>query len=200
MLFRSAKLFTRIPDGVNMTCFMDCCHSASNTRFAVGLSPGEMARPPGTKARFVKLTPAIIEAHKRFRQQSRSASRAVSSGGAQRMRDVKFSACLDHQVALESDGSGDFTRRATKVLAAGIDGLSNDGFLRRVLAEFGSAAHQDPILDCADDARAGVFLQPLAAGSRAPQSRGSMSSQTGDAALLQAVNGLAQAVQALSAR
>ncbi|CAM3345273.1 caspase family protein [Polaromonas hydrogenivorans] len=196
-----AGLFARIPDGVNMTCFMDCCHSGTNTRFAVGLSPGEMARPSGTKARFVKLTPAIIEAHKRFRQQLRGASRAVSSGGAQRMRDVKFSACLDHQVALESDGSGDFTRRATKVLATGIQGMSNEEFLRRVLAEFGGAARQAPMLDCADDARAGALLQPLAAGSRAPKSSESATSgPPGDAALLQAVNGLTKAVQALAAR
>ncbi|ABM36518.1 caspase family protein [Polaromonas naphthalenivorans] len=197
-----AALFARIPDGVNMTCFMDCCHSGTNTRFAVGLSPGEMARPPGTKARFVKLTPAIIEAHKRFRQQLRGASRAISSGGAQRMRDVKFSACLDHQVALESEGSGDFTRRATKVLATGIQGMSNEEFLRRVLAEFGGAARQAPMLDCADDARTGALLQPLAAGSRAPASRepATTSGPPGDAALLQAVNGLAKAVQALAAR
>lgn len=196
-----AGLFARIPDGVNMTCFMDCCHSGTNTRFAVGLSPGEMARPSGTKARFVKLTPAIIEAHKRFRQQLRGASRAVSSGGAQRMRDVKFSACLDHQVALESDGSGDFTRRATKVLATGIQGMSNEEFLRRVLAEFGGAARQAPMLDCADDARAGALLQPLAAGSRAPKSSESATSgPPGDAALLQAVTGLTKAVQALAAR
>lgn len=201
-----AEVFARIPDGVNMTCFMDCCHSGTNTRFAVGLSPGEIARPPGTKARFVKLTPAIIEAHKRFRQQSRSASRAISTGGAQRMRDVKFSACLDHQVALESDGSGDFTRRATKVLAAGIQGMSNEEFLRRVLADFGSAARQAPMLDCAGDARTGALLQPLSAGSRAPKSSepgsesATASGPPGDAALLQAVNGLAKAVQALAAR
>ena len=197
-----AELFARIPDGVNMTCFMDCCHSGTNTRFAVGLSPGEMARPSGTKARFVKLTPAIIEAHKRFRQQFRTASRAVSSGGAQRMRDVKFSACLDHQVALESEGSGDFTRRAAKVLTAGIQGMSNEEFLRRVLAEFGSAARQAPMLDCADDARAGAFLQRLsAAGGRAPKAgEPALSGPPGDTALLLAVNGLAKAVQALAAR
>lgn len=199
-----AQLFARIPDGVNMTCFMDCCHSGTNSRFAVGLSPGEITRPPDTKARFVTLTPEMIEAHRRFRQQSRSASRPASSGGTERMRDVKFSACLDHQVALESGGNGDFTRRATKVLAAGIAGLSNDGFLRRIVTEFGSGARQDPMLDCADDARPDAFLQPLDAGSRASSSRAQAVpvavGAAGNAALLQAVSGLAQAVQALCAR
>ncbi|CAN5480721.1 hypothetical protein BH10PSE16_BH10PSE16_15850 [soil metagenome] len=198
-----AELFARIPDGANMTCFMDCCHSGTNSRFAVGLSPGEMAMPGDTRARFVKLTPAIIEAHKRFRQQFGAAARAIGTGGPQRMRDVKFSACLDHQVALESGGNGDFTRRATKVLAAGIQGMRNDEFLRRVLAEFGSAARQAPMLDCADDARAGALLQPPGAGSGA-SSRGvapaAAGAPGGSAALLQAVNGLAQAVQALTAR
>ncbi|MBG6071195.1 MULTISPECIES: caspase family protein [unclassified Polaromonas] len=193
-----AGLFGRIPDGVNMTCFMDCCHSGTNSRFAVGLSPGETAMPPDTKARFVRMTPDIAEAHQRFRRQSRSATRALSSGGPQAMRDVKFSACLDHQVALESGGNGDFTQRATKVLAAGIEGLSNGEFLRRVLAEFGSAARQAPMLDCAEGARQGAFLQPLAAGSRAPASGpSSMAAALGDSALLQAVNELAQAVKAL---
>lgn len=197
-----SEIFARIPDGVNMTCFMDCCHSGTNSRFAVGLSPGEVSRPSGTKARFVKMTPAIVEAHKHFRAQSRGAARAAGTGGAQRMRDVKFSACLDHQVALESGGNGDFTRRATKVFAAGINGMSNDEFLRQVLTEFGSGARQDPMLDCADDARGGALLQPIAGGSRAPKGRGSAASGAPDdcAALLQAVNGLAQAVQALSAR
>ena len=193
-----AELFARIPDGVNMTCFMDCCHSGTNTRFAVGLSPGEVARPSGTKARFVKLTPAIAEAHKRFRLQFRGASRALNSGGAQRMRDVKFSACMDHQVALESGGNGDFTRRAIKVLGAGIQGMSHEAFLRRVLAEFGSGAAQDPLLDCADEARKELLLQPQA-GIRAPETRRSGSARSVDEkALLQAVSGLAQAVNTLT--
>lgn len=194
-----AGLFARIPDGVNMTCFMDCCHSGTNSRFAVGLSPGEMAMPPGTRARFVRMTPEIAEAHQRFRRQSRGATRAISSGGPQGMRDVKFSACLDHQVALESGGNGDFTRRATKVLAAGVEGMSNEEFLRRVLAEFGSAPRQAPMLDCAEAARQGGLLQPLAIGSCSPASRqATMTAGLGDAGLLQAVNELAQAVKALA--
>ena len=194
-----AGLFARIPDGVNMTCFMDCCHSGTNSRFAVGLSPGETAMPTGTKARFVRMTPEIAEAHQRFRRQSRDTKLAISSGGPQGMRDVKFSACLDHQVALESGGNGDFTRRATKVLAAGIQGMSNEEFLRRVLAEFGSAARQAPMLDCADAARQGALIQPLATGCRAPATRESpMATVPGDTALLHAVNELAQAVKALA--
>ena len=117
------------------------------------------------------------------------------------MRDVKFSACLDHQVALESGGSGDFTLRATKVLARGIEGMSHEMFLRSVLAEFGSGARQDPMLDCTDEARNGALLQPLHHGSRTVQRGGVMAPAVPPGAdLLQAVNVLAQAVQALAAR
>jgi hypothetical protein len=193
-----AELFARIPDGVNMTCFMDCCHSGTNSRFAVGLSAREMNRPSGTKARFVLATPAIKEAHRQFRAQTRSpAVPATGSGGRQRMRDVKFSACLDHQVALESAGSGDFTLRATKVLARGIDAMSHEQFLGGVLAEFGSGARQAPMLDCTDEARSRPLLQPLDNSNRAVYRDPAMAS---DAAVLEAVNVLAQAVQALSAR
>lgn len=196
-----AELFARIPDGVNMTCFMDCCHSGTNSRFAVGLAAGEVNRPPGTKARFVKATAEIEEAHRRFRAQTRSAAGSSGTGGRQRMRDVKFSACLDHQVALESGGNGDFTLRATKVLARGIDGLTHEQFLRSVVTEFGSGARQDPMLDCADEARNRALLQPLDGSNRAVQGYSAMApARPPDAALLQAVNVLAQAVQALSGR
>jgi hypothetical protein len=77
------------------------------------------------------------------------------------MRHVKFSACLDEQVALESGGQGEFTRRAARVLGRGIGGMTHDGFLRAVLGEFGAGARQQPMLDCAPAARARVLLQPL---------------------------------------
>ena len=106
---------------------------------------------------------------------------------------------LSVSIALESGGNGDFTRRATKVLAAGIQGMSNEEFLRRVLAEFGSAARQAPMLDCADASRQGALIQPLATGCRAPATRESpMATVPGDTALLHAVSELAQAVKALA--
>jgi hypothetical protein len=48
------------------------------------------------------------------------------------MRDVKFAACLDGEVAWESDGHGEFTLRATRVLADRIDAMTNEQFARRV--------------------------------------------------------------------
>ena len=65
------------------------------------------------------------------------------------MKDVLFSACLDREVAFEVSGAGVFTTKATAILAAGIDGLSNADFRKRVVAAFGPTPQQTPGLDCA---------------------------------------------------
>ena len=110
-------------------------------------------------------TPEIIEAHRRFRQEQGGSERSVAppggSGGPQRMRHVKFSACLDDQVALESNGQGDFTRHAASVLAQGVSGVTNEQFLKAVTADFGTGARQKPMLDCAAASRGLALLQPL---------------------------------------
>jgi hypothetical protein len=36
-----AEIFQRLPAGVNLSCFIDCCHSGTISRFAVG-GPGEI--------------------------------------------------------------------------------------------------------------------------------------------------------------
>ena len=156
-----AAAFARIPDGVNMTCFMDCCHSGTNSRFAVGTPPADGSRSgKDERKRYVKATPDIIDAHRRFREKSGGMQRAISSGGISLMRDVKFAACLDAEVAWESDGHGEFTLRATRVLAAGIDGLTNKEFAQRVISDFGITTRQHPMLDCAPDANTRHLLQP----------------------------------------
>ena len=156
-----AAAFARIPDGVNMTCFMDCCHSGTNSRFAVGTPPADGSRSgKDERKRYVKATPDIIDAHRRFREKSGGMQRAISSGGISLMRDVKFAACLDAEVAWESDGHGEFTLRATRVLAAGIDGLTNQEFAQRVISDFGISTRQHPMLDCAPDASTRHLLQP----------------------------------------
>jgi Caspase domain/N-acetylmuramoyl-L-alanine amidase len=156
-----AAAFARIPDGVNMTCFMDCCHSGTNSRFGVGTPPTEGSRSgKDERKRYVIATPDIVDAHRRFREKSGGRQRAVSSGGISLMRDVKFAACLDAEVAWESDGHGEFTLRATRILTAGIDGLTNREFAQRVLSDFGISTRQHPMLDCAPDANTRHLLQP----------------------------------------
>ena len=167
-----AEAFAKLPDGVNLTCFMDCCHSGTNSRVAVGLSGG--AVPVDAKARYVRPTPELAEAHRRFRSQGGTrAPRAAGTGGRNRMCDIKFSACLDDQVALESGGSGAFTLRAMPVLRAGIEGVTNGEFLKRMIAAFGSGAAQTPMLDCADAGGARELLQPIVGAGRESGGTGS---------------------------
>jgi hypothetical protein len=61
-------------------------------------------------------------------------------------------------VAWESNGQGAFTLRAAGVLQAGVDGLSNQGFLDRVTQAFGANPSQHPNIDCARANAAAAFL------------------------------------------
>ena len=158
------ELFSKIPDGVNLTCFFDCCHSGTGTRLAIGAASGAA---PGRdqRRRFIPANEAMKAAHRKFRETG-GQSRSVGSGGQDRMRNILFSACQPHEVAWESDGHGDFTLRATRILAAGIDGMTNQQFSDRVIAEFGQGARQRPMLDSADaTVGARALLAPIAQAS-----------------------------------
>ena len=154
-----AQVFSRIPAGVNVTCFIDSCNSGTITRMAAGRQ--KLPVGPTVKARFLRATPALEQAHAAFRQQ-RGLNRAGTRSEAQ-LREVTFSACQSFQVALESNGNGEFTRRATRILGAGIAGLTHAAFLQKVEATF-EAGGQRPFLHCADDARGRRLLQSLQGG------------------------------------
>lgn len=170
-----AEIFAAVPEGVNFTCFIDCCHSGTNTRFAVGTSPGGLggSRHVGTlaKPRYVRPTPELEQAHRDFRRALAGGARGIEhattvrmdSGGTERMRNVAFAACRDDEVAWERDGQGDFTLRATQVLRRGINGMTHEDFIRRVIAEFGPQPSQHPRLDCAPAMLQAPLLQPLGA-------------------------------------
>jgi hypothetical protein len=153
------EVFERIPEGVNFTCFFDCCHSGTNTRFAVGAGlDGSQGRD--RRARFMRATPELVEAHRKFRG-TNGGSRGALPGTQAAMRNVSFSACEPFEVAFESDGHGDFTVRAMRVFSGGIDGLTNEQFQQRVLAGFGAGRRQSPRLDCATAAGSRGFLLAL---------------------------------------
>jgi len=157
-------MFAMIPDGVNLTCFFDCCHSGSNTRFAVGAPPAVVVGDQ--RKRFMPPTDAMFKAHKEFRS-TVGKSRAIPPGGPEQMKNVAFSACRHDEVAWENNGHGDFTLRATRLLQAGIDGMTHQQFNQRLIAEFGANARQHPILDCASGSYSRTLLQPLIAASAA---------------------------------
>jgi hypothetical protein len=92
------------------------------------------------------------------------------------MREVVFSACRSVEVAWESNGQGDFTRLATKLLAAGADGMSHLDFQRAVTRAFGATPRQHPVLDCAPSRRAAALLGGgQGGGGRAASVRGVVS-------------------------
>lgn len=157
-----ADVFARLPEGVNLTCFMDCCHSGTNTRFAVGANPGAIRGGTGERRRFMVASREMIAAHEAFRASGGARRGAPGSRrGPDTMREVTFSACQSTESAWESNGHGEFTLRAVQVLDNGVTGLSNEKFFESVTAAFGAAPRQHPWLDCAQTARARTLLQAL---------------------------------------
>lgn len=161
-----AALFDQIPDGVSVTVFADCCHSGSNTRFAV-VRPGPVVTGGDVRKRFMKATPAMQKAHATFRRKLGASRPTASRGAYDRAREVAFAACRSSEVALESDGHGHFTTRATRLLAAGIKDLTNEEFHRRVVDAFGPGSAQNPELHCAAALRSRLLLAPIGS-DRAP--------------------------------
>lgn len=156
-------IFQRLPECVNLTCFFDCCHSGTITRFAFG-RPGA-AQPAGTRARFIPADRRLIENFANRRHAT--LSRGASAGGLAAMRDVVFSACLSSELALESHGHGDFTRHALQVLGQGTAGVSNAAFAERITQAFGPSPRQHAKLYGSDDMRAAALLQPICPSTRA---------------------------------
>lgn len=153
-----AEIWDLIPAGVNMTCFMDCCHSGTINRVVGGTQ-----HPAGNgtrKPRYLIPTAEMQEAHVGYRREA-APSPAGRSRGPAVMREVSFSACLAREVAWENDGQGDFTRRATKVLVdGGARRRSNAQFHQEVLDAFGAGRAQTPELNCSDALRGAWFLEP----------------------------------------
>lgn len=147
----------RIRRGVNLTVFLDCCHSGSATR-AFGFPFGG-SQPTQRRRRYMVSTRELQEAHRAFRANLGTQSVERPSEG---MAWVNFSACQPHEVAYEEDGQGDFTRHAMKVLEAGTTGMTHEGFQLKVIEAFGPNPKQRPYLDCTTEARQGELLGPVA--------------------------------------
>ena len=151
-----AEVFTGIREGTNVTCFIDCCHSGTITRFMAGSTPGDSK---DRRARFLVATPQMQEAHRRFRKDSMK-GRSAFRGTPDTMRQILFAACLDREVAYESAGQGEFTARAVPILARGLAGMTNQEFQEQVTAAFGANPRQHPDLDCAQQMRHARLLMP----------------------------------------
>lgn len=156
-------LIARLPQGVALTCFMDCCHSGTISRT---FAPHQPAPSPQAKARFIRSSRAMHDAHEAFRARL-PAMPPVPGGDQASMREVTFSACQPDQVAYENAGQGDFTRHAVAVLqrSGAPSTLTNAAFQAMVDGAFGAAGRQNPMLDCAPPLRDA----PLFDGIREPE-------------------------------
>jgi hypothetical protein len=156
------ELCDRLPAGVNLTIFADCCHSGTISRFAVS-SGNRRASNSDARPRFIVANDAMIQAHARFR-----GSRGVSGPGGVHVasrapgREILFAACLSHEVAWESNGHGAFTDRALRVLANNSAGsLTNALFAQQIVDAFGPNAQQHPKLYGMEGAAGAFLLQPV---------------------------------------
>jgi hypothetical protein len=127
--------------GVRLTVFMDCCHSGSNTRV---VGPRNSAPSPGARARFVRATPALNEAHRQWREAHAPRSAPIRGG---RHPELLYTACRSDQVAWEADGHGEFTLRATNVLRTADAQVPARAVFQRVLEAFGPDPRQQPLMD-----------------------------------------------------
>ena len=157
-----AAVFDTIPAGVSVTVFADCCHSGSNTRLAVGPPPVRGAGRD-VRRRFVVATDAMKQAHAAFRASLGGARAATRRGGYDEAPEVLFAACRSREVALESDGHGQFTTNAMQILASGIEGVTNAEFQARVVKAFGENSGQNPELHCASLLQSRFLLAPIEA-------------------------------------
>ena len=170
-------ILARAAAGVNVTCFIDCCHSGTITRLLVGTPVSRDGALGEARARYIVATPEMIEAHLKFRADGDTAARALGAAaplgaaaarGLDVMREVSFAACRANEVAYEHAGQGDFTRHATPLLDAADGALTHEAFERRVIRAFGARPAQHPRLDCAPPSRTRVLFAPLGAAIAAP--------------------------------
>ena len=139
------SIFDKLAAGAQLTCFIDCCHSATISRMAVGAAPCPIGL--SVRARFIPFTAAMSRAYQDFQNRTVSSS-SYPPGLRSAMRHVVFSACRADEVAFERNGRGDFSRLTIPLLGA--VATSNFDFQKLINQAFGPNPAQHPALDCAD--------------------------------------------------
>lgn len=127
-----------LASGVRLTLFMDCCHSGNNSR---------AAPTAGAKPRSVKLTAEQKQAFIDWRSKQPASRTVGAKRSASDPVEVNFGACQSRELAWESNGHGEFTVHATKLLQAGGAALTPDTFHRRVVDAFGTSRRQTPNME-----------------------------------------------------
>ncbi|WP_436716991.1 caspase family protein [Roseiconus lacunae] len=164
------ELCRQTPSGVTLTLIFDCCHSGTATRMfmnqPVALNAGERARfidPAyfvsrkaviGTRKAVISTRKAVIGTRDyKIGTRDYSNERYLAPGtrsaedAYQGASEVLFTACRSDEVALESNGQGEFTRRAVAVLNQA-SSLSVQEFHQLIEQAFGEAPRQHPGVYC----------------------------------------------------
>ncbi|GJF01564.1 caspase family protein [Pseudonocardia sp. D17] len=177
-------LFADLPDQVNLTCFLDCCHSATATRRAYLRHVDEPPPEPG-RPRFILADAALEAAHRAFRQRTGATPAGRSTRGTEAMREITFSACLQSELAFETGGRGDYSRIAVPLLDTAQG--TNQQFQEQVLAAFGRNPRQTPFLDSAPSAASRPLLAPRGTPEPAPDGTADRGTGSRAATVLRAV-------------
>ncbi len=155
------SLLDLVPPGVNFTCFMDCCHSGSNTRVL-----GQQAPPLDSdeRIRFLPVSEEIAFRHRAVRESEPTIKRSRSYAGKP---EILFAACRPDQTAKESGGHGYFSRRVVPLLHLSNGRINHESFNGKIRDGFPlPPSSQEPILDCDDNRRSEGLLQPRTGGMR----------------------------------
>jgi hypothetical protein len=160
-------IYQRLPEGVALTCFYDCCHSGSMARVALDALRRDLAGGGDARPRFLDPTPEMMDEYLRRRAQGRAGGGRRALRNPESLNAAVYSACRDDELAMEKNGQGVFTGHATRMLRAAVQrGVTNDAFVAQVSAAFPAGGAQHPGLDGSRAARGRVLLRPL--GGRAP--------------------------------
>jgi hypothetical protein len=177
-------IIQQLQPGVAFTMMMDCCHSGTLNRFGIG-DPTGSGGNRDERARFLPLTEDLKQAYLQFAQSpkrsARSLTRSRSRDTLQDTSEILFTACLSTEVAFESNGQGEFTLRATRLLHERGDAISNEDFVNAIIGAFGSGRRQTPTITCAATLRGRQIFQSFdvgRSGSELESGRGSDTSAT----------------------
>lgn len=157
------RIFSQLPDGVGLTCFVDSCHSGTINR---AFGPTALRAASGERERFIVVDAKTAAKHKEFRESEPTACGAAADD----MREIAFAACQPEQTAKEKDGHGYFTVAATTLIRSGV-AVTNAGLLKLLIDHFPlKPASQLPHLNCQNEFLELPLFQIAAAPARAPGS------------------------------
>lgn len=162
-----AEILGGLAPGVLCTLFMDCCHSGTNSRFA------PLRRPLVTgdeRVRFLPLDAAVQDAHRARRAAMGAPRKTAAEKSVSGV--VHLAACLDNEYAWESEGQGDFTGAAIRLLSAAVArGDTNESFVGAVREALAVRNRQHPALMPLPSGLEGrPLLAPLVPAAAGPSS------------------------------